>query len=132
MREIKFGGKRLDGGGWFYGDLLQAIYSDGRHTTLIMEQSPVALSFRVDPATVVQYTGFDDVNANKLYHKDIIEHQVYLHNDYITAVGVIEWHEKGYWYVADKNGKYVGFVGGVDLPEKIGTMVDNPELLEAV
>lgn len=71
MREIKFRGKNAKGE-WVYGDLLH-----NRGETFIAPdgiQSPFAKAddFRVDPATVGQFTGLHDKNGKEIWEGDIV------------------------------------------------------------
>lgn len=70
-REIVFRGKRLDNGGWVYGDLRQ--YSEN-HTGICCHR--LNRTFSVDPATVGQFTGLYDKNSVKIWEFDIVEMQL--------------------------------------------------------
>lgn len=67
MREIVFRGKRLDNGQWIYGDLRQF---SGRSWGIHDRES--RRTFRVDPATVGEFTGVADKNGVKVFEGDII------------------------------------------------------------
>ena len=137
MREILFRGKGIKDNVWVYGDLLQ----DKCGHTRIQAQSPLRFSNEVDFSTVGQYTGLTDKNGKKIFEGDIIK------TNLVSSIGIIKFGEhvcNPSNYVADEShiGFYVdwfeydcvrrdlGFFTRRGLPEIIGNIHDNPELLE--
>jgi hypothetical protein len=134
MRKIIFRGKRTDNGKWVYGDLL---HSDDCGLYICPEFGHVRGPFKkvefpfmgnvcvyeVDPKTVGQYVGRDDINGIRIYTGDIIKtHSKWEHlrnlfvivvdNSSVTKDGL------GHWWTQDT----------ID-SEVVGTVHDNPELV---
>lgn len=137
MREILFRGKCNGTGKWLCGDLLSVPELD---RYMIMPQCP--LPYRVDPATVGQFTGLLDKNGKKVFEGDIV---TFGQNVYQITF------ECGSFSLLDSEGRMIPKIGGIndycysfgrlydecmwedgwayDI-EIIGNIHDNPELLE--
>ena len=67
-RDIKFRGKRVNGGEWVHGDLWQPV-RDNQKIAFIFRQDN---KYEVVPATVGQFTGRKDKNGVEVYEGDKI------------------------------------------------------------
>ena len=138
MREILFRGKSIDSGAWVYGDLLR--YAETAQ--IWYETDDGKWNCLVDPATVGQYTGFQDRRGKKIFDGDLINYAYEPGNGFWNAVQdyLIEWREFGFYMQGiigtNKYACLCGYLCSIpwapDLVEVIGNRWDNPELLEEV
>ena len=73
IKDIKFKAKRLDGKGWVCG----YFYEENDNTYIIENRQKESklnrnLTYKVEPSTVCQFTGENDMNGNEIYIGDII------------------------------------------------------------
>ena len=73
IKDIKFKAKRLDGKGWVCG----YFYEENGNTYIIENRQKESklnrnLTYKVEPSTVCQFTGENDMNCNEIYIGDII------------------------------------------------------------
>ncbi len=138
MREIKFRGKRIDNGQWVCGqlrfydnDFCEIMESGEKRQTCHVDGKPFYQSFakvyEVDPATVGQYTGLKDRNGVEIFEGDIIRIDG-------MGVGVVDY-EEGRFAMHRKEERfcwpvYCRIDHSPFVPEIIGNIHDNPELLE--
>jgi len=126
MREILFRGKRIDNGEWVEGDLVHSYFKVG--DTCINASRENLGFYEVDPSTAGQYTGLCDKNGKKIFEGDILSdvygmHPTYaiIFNDFCAA-----------FQFEYTDGYCEGFLESINHKhmEVIGTIHDNPELLE--
>lgn len=126
MREILFRGKWIDKGEWVYG----AYYGLCRITNKaggfeyehLMRQSNNEPLYMVDPETVGQYIGLTDKNGKKIFEGDIVRYR-----DECVVVVVFE---SGRFLVKCSEFVFSFTPDDCTYIEVIGTIYDNPELLE--
>lgn len=122
MREIIFRGKRNFNGEWLEGDLIH--YTDG--AVAIKQNIPdgLAAAFRIDPATVGQYTGIKDKKGRRIFEGDIL-----CFSDGETLC-TVEWRYSGFCIV--EPGCYPDSILDADdgLWTIVGNIHDNPDMIE--
>lgn len=126
MREILFRGKRVDNGEWVEGSLIIDKVVD--MYLIYPESYPGVISHVVLPSTVGQYTGLTDKNGKKIFEGDIVSS-----NKRKTWIGRGEvWFGNGAFWCGEREwAKLLRVVCLEDeQAEVIGTIYDNPELLE--
>lgn len=135
MREILFRGKRVDNGEWVYGYFWSNDVGNSFIRVTKENDEIVLKDYEVSPETVGGYTGLTDKNGKKIFEGDIVRYQPELWRESLQSV--VE-------YCADKLNypafdlKNNGYDEGNELQfayeeggcEVIGTIYDNPELLE--
>lgn len=158
MREILFRGKRVDDGKWIEGDLLSSgAYPDRlwitESKTFFDKRLQNIGIIEVDPATVGQYTGLQDMNGKKIFEGDIVRYAKEWSEDFDDedcAIRVVKYGMDNYgrnhfvygWYFEqngiDYDDDYSNMPGIYDkkLPVCLSNCLvvcsihDNPELLE--
>ena len=152
MREILFRGKRIDNGEWVEGAFLNdrdgAFYICPAVSDITYgdngNRRRIGCWYRVDPNTVGQYTGLTDKNGKRIFEGDILRYTGFnMTYDDICYV-VFDCAEFALKFVTmdkrtmakkdlEKLGLQKGlfdFCVGRNSFEVIGTIHDNPELLE--
>lgn len=134
MREILFRGKRLADGKWIYGYYFEQEMHDGLRSYIRTSQTDrFGSDFSVDPDTVGEYTGLQDMNGKKIFEGDIVK----CNNKVEEYIGIVDWDncnpsmciryksEKGFDRV-----EYDFIICGNMTLELLGNRWDNPELLK--
>lgn len=135
MREIKFRGKGIKSGQWFYGSVVpfgNSAYIFKMFRLLRMEHA------EVDPATVGQFTGLYDKNGKEIYEGDIVSHpwKDPIFGDLVETGKFVHstiCFNNGAFVVNYRlQGEYIYLQDFVRLKclEVVGNIYDNPELLK--
>ena len=112
MRKIKFRGRDRDGK-WYFGNLK------------LREDDPTwaaVAAWVVDPETVGEFTGLQDINGVDIYEGDIIQDK-----NFDGAMGFVEYQEDGFFI-----GDPLSWILENSPCQVIGNIHDNPDLLEGV
>ena len=114
-REILFRGKRVDNGEWVEG--LIARIGDNGISNIVEKQFDILVPVRTE--TVCQFTGLTDKNGKRIFENDIVLCNRYDDENYQVVISDI------------RNLPREMFGSNLNWREVIGSIFDNPELLEA-
>lgn len=124
MKEVEFRAKNLKSGEWEYGYYLEMKYNDERHSYIKKFDGP---SKEVDPKTLGQYTGYIDLQNQKIYEGDIVrvtnEDTYESWNSEVRRRGVIDVSGCDYDYTL------IEWADDDLVTQVIGNKYDNPELI---
>ena len=96
MREIRFRGKRVDNGGWVYGNVIFKTSDAYSKRIDCGIQSDHCYPQEVDKETVGQFTGLTDKNGVEIYESD----KVIIRSE-DEEIGVVKWDETELMYVVE-------------------------------
>lgn len=133
MREILFRGKRVDKGEWIVG-----FFAQSGERAYILIDNDFAVGYvkmkEVVPETVGQYTDLTDKNGKRIFEGDIVQYQPEYEPASLRSFVVYFADKYNYpaFDLAEHNYEANGLQcaheeGGCEV---IGTIYDNPELLE--
>ena len=138
MRKILFRAKRIDNGGWVFGDLLSNSdnYICGGFTHVILSNN---LYYGVIPETVCEFTGKRDYYKFMIFEGDIVRAKKEF---YSTDIAVVKWliDRCAFFYVANTAGTDIinrdPFQSAYKINslsvEIIGNIYDNPNLIPSL
>lgn len=118
-REIKFRGRRTGNGEWVYGYYFKDM-AEGRAYHAIGE-TPL-LAHEIDPETVGQFTGLHDMAGVGIYEGDLL-------NNEFGGIWAVRFNKDGFWECYDYSNAGYYLSDYLKSSEIIGTIHDNPELL---
>lgn len=126
MRGILFRGKAIATNEWVTGNLLQTSLGETYIAPLSADIGDVH-SWRVDPETVGQYTGLNDVDNGSIYEGDVLEFEL-IPGKY--SFGFVEWEENHALFLTRLSARNT--TGIYTTGRIIGNIHDNPELGESI
>lgn len=128
MREILFRGRAINAGKWLVGDLFQYAA-----TAQIWTTDPIdggKWNYLVNPSTVGQYTGLQDMNGKRIFEGDVVHvHDTLVRCDkpYHEFEGYVEYRDGSFVICCEDSTHYRWLDYEVKV---IGNIHDNPELLK--
>lgn len=134
MRQILFRGKRVDNGRWIFGYYFQKqnpLSADGLPISHHISDIP-PFGAEVDPETIGQFTGLYDKNGKKIFEGDVVDVAYDIQYVGVAAerIGLFEVvFYDGCFMKKKRSGGLFHFIPS-DKCQVIGTIYDNPELLE--
>lgn len=137
MREILYRGKRIDNDEWVFGYYCPCVFGNFPAEPAIIDADELKngkwVPVKVNPETIGQYIGLKDTNVKKIFDGDIVQWEDENFNNYTS---VVEWCGEKWNYPAFDLAKHDYECNGLQyvhedcIIEVIGTIYDNPELLE--
>ena len=123
QREILFRGKSIETGEWIYGSLIGNDVIVGKIVEFEEDYFCTEFWNKVDPGTVGQLTGVDDVNGKMIFEGD-----VYNMGDKNIRY-IVEFRRAQFIGKQVKSSNYIGINYWSEKIVLMGNIYDNPELL---
>ena len=118
--------KRIDNGEWVEGYLSYPFCTEkGNESYYFYAKDSLGFFCRcvVDATTICQCTGLEDKNGKLIWENDIVKDNV--------IYGVVKWDDANAEYIIDdREDGYQDYSEWWHEVEVIGSVIDNPELLE--
>ena len=141
MREILFHGRSIEGRMWYEGDLINAKGNIPPYVPMIVTtefNNYNGTAIDVDPDTVGQYTGINDMNDKKIFEWDIVKITwTAVGREPVTEIHLVTYSKGCFCVSLDGRPRgllsnYTGMTGeGYNVTvEVIGNIWDNAELLK--
>lgn len=135
-----FKAKRKDNGKWVQGYYVKGlnVLTNCEETHIIFEHNTIFYSsgetdgwYRVDPSTICQCTGREDMNGKLIFENDILSGHIDVEFPEDETRKRVVWHENG-WCTNEPGCDDYEELDDFDSEnfEVIGNVFDNPELLE--
>ncbi len=122
---MNYRGKRIDNGEWVYGYLIGKDVIVGEIELWEEEYFWTEYWYKVDPKTVGQYTGFDDMEGNRVYVGDIL----YRVHEYASGiVGYVQFVDGCFLLRNDYPILYVYMLASVS--KVVGNVHENPDMVD--
>lgn len=131
--QVKFRGKRVDGGGWVVGSLISDNVIVGKIIDFNDEYFNTEFWYKVEPSSIGMFTGSTDKNGKEIYGAvgerggDIVKLEpLWFIEEDVERIEVVVWDkEMSRFTIGNKTNIYPNSNW-----EIIGNAFDNPELLE--
>lgn len=132
-REILFKAKRIDNGEWVEGQyayITNPLTEDGKPIKHLICNGTNIFNNLIDPDTLCQYTGLTDKNGKKIWENDILRRDGYwdIRIEFENGVFMVRNTDKVQYI---NRVVYTPIsIFDINVYEVIGSIFDNPELLE--
>lgn len=146
-REILFRGKRMDNGEWVEAGTIistndadpicwipvrgeKFLVEEDAHGNILSMEPKTAL-YRVDPATVGQYTGLTDKNGKRIFEGDVLGSRYDDLYPEDVSIEYVVWFRHAWHMIEDSyDPALIEEENLLPYSEVIGNIHDNPELLK--